>query len=96
VSEGSTSDGAGLWTVVVGALWSWLWRAVSASHHGLHGPPIGPGRAWLNGSCRAWHDRPEARPRHDLVRASCRYDPLVFVLHRARVGPIWSCFRSAY
>jgi hypothetical protein len=43
VSEGSTSDGAGLWTVVVGALWSWLCRAVSASHHGLHGPPIGPG-----------------------------------------------------
>jgi hypothetical protein len=75
VSEGSTSDGAGLWTVVVGALWSWLWHAVSASHHGLHGPPIGSGRVW--------HDRPEARPRHDLVRASCRYDPLVFVLHRA-------------
>jgi hypothetical protein len=63
---------------------------------GLIGSIIGPSRARPNGSCRAWHGGPEARPGHVLVRASGRDGPLSFKSGRVCVGPTSSCFEPTH
>jgi hypothetical protein len=62
---------------------------------GLTEPTIRPSQARLNGSCCAWHDRPEARPGHGPVRASGQHGLLTFVLGHACARLILPCFRPA-
>jgi hypothetical protein len=64
---------------------------VGSCRVGLIRPTIGPSWARPNGSCRAWHVRPEARPGHGPVWASSWHEPLSFVpdqFHRASGRPI--------